>query len=210
MQIFNVEGPLFAFLNKMADLFVVNILFILCCIPVVTIGASCTAMYTVTLKMVHDKEGYLARSFFQAFKENFRQATTVWCIALFVLFISLADIRIFSTSGNEEYRLLLIGAFLLFFVTLLLLLFIFPLLAKFSNSLKQTVKNAFLMEARHLPFTLCILVISAVPPVITALLPQSMGFVYILWLLFGFSLTAYANSFFFEFKIFNHYISDED
>lgn len=210
MQIFNVNGPVFSFLNKMADLFIINILFVLCCIPVVTIGASCTAMYTVTLKMVRDEEGYLARSFFQAFKDNFRQATIVWVIALLVLFVSLADIRIFSTPGNEQYRFLLVGAFLLFFLTFLLLLFTFPLLAKFSNSLKQTVKNAFLMEARHLPFTFCILAFTAVPPVITAMLPRSLGFVYILWLLFGFSLTAYANSFLFEYKIFPHYIPSED
>lgn len=210
MKIFNVEGPVFAFLNKMADLCIVNILFILCCLPVVTVGASFTAMYTVTLKMVCDEEGYLVRSFFRAFRANFRQATIVWCAALVVLFVSLADIRIFSAPGNGQYRFLLVGAFLLFFVTLLLLLFTFPLLAKFSNSLKQTVKNAFLMEARHLPFTICILVITAAPPVITSLLPQSMGFVYILWLLFGFSLTAYANSFFFAYKIFPHYIPSED
>ena len=56
---FNFEGPVFTFLSRLADLFWLNLLFIVCCIPVITIGAATTALYYVTLKMAKDEEGYI-------------------------------------------------------------------------------------------------------------------------------------------------------
>ena len=97
MSIFNMDGPVFRFLNKMADLCILNLIFLLCCLPIITIGASVTALYSVTLKMSRDQEGYIARSFFKAFKANFKQATSIWIPSLLLLFIMLADIRIDSS-----------------------------------------------------------------------------------------------------------------
>ena len=210
MRIFNIDGPLFSFLNKMADLCILNLLFLLCCLPVITIGASYTALYTMTLKMAYNKEGYIAKGFFKAFKDNFKQSTLIFIPALLVIFFMLADIRIFSAPGNSQYRVLLIGAYLILFLTAMFLLFVFPITAKFSNTTIQTVKNTFFMELRHLPYTVCVFLIAAVPAIITVLLPKSLSFVYMLWLLFGFSLTAYGNSFIFAYKIFPHYIDNEE
>ena len=69
-KVFNFEGPVFSFLSRLADLFWLNLLFVICSIPVITIGASSTALYYVTLKMAKDEEGYITRSFFKSFKEN--------------------------------------------------------------------------------------------------------------------------------------------
>lgn len=206
MNFFNVDGPVFTFLNRMADLFIVNVLFILCCLPVFTIGASITAMYTVTLKMARNREGYIVRSFFKAFKDNFKQATIIWIPSLVVLVIMLVDIRILNVAGNENLYPMLIGSLVISFAVILILMYVFPVLAKFENTTARTVKNAFLMESRHLPYTLCILLINVVPVVIITMLPRSLSFVYMLWLLFGFSLTALCNSYIFDYKIFSHYI----
>lgn len=210
MRIFNIDGPFFSFLNKMADLCILNLLFLLCCLPIITIGASCTALYTITFRMVENREGYIAKSFLTAFKENFKQSTIVWIPSLLLLFFMLADIRIFSSSENSQYRLLLIGAYLILFLIFMFLLFIFPVIARFSNTTSQIVKNSFLMELRHLPLTFCILLISVLPAVLTALLPRSLSFIYMLWILFGFSLTALCNSYLFLHHIFNRYAKTED
>ena len=71
-RIFDVEGPLFSGLSRLADLFWLNVLFIVCSIPIFTIGASATALYYVTLKMVKNEECYITKSFFRSFKQNFR------------------------------------------------------------------------------------------------------------------------------------------
>ena len=210
MHFFNIDSPFFTFMNRMTDLFVVNILFLICCIPVITIGASASAMYSITLKMAENTEGYILKSFFKAFKTNFKQATLVWIPSLLILFFMTADIRIFSTDSNKQYQFLLIGAFLILIVLFVILLYYFPLLSKFQNSTVQLLKNAGIMSIKHLPFTLCIIAITVLPPIITVMLPNSLSFVYMLWLLFGFSLTAFCNSFIFNSCIFSHYIKQDD
>ena len=81
-RIFNMDNKFFVFMGRVADLMILNILCIICCIPIITIGASVTAMYYVTLKMARNEESYIVRSFFKSFKENFKQATVIWLVAL--------------------------------------------------------------------------------------------------------------------------------
>ena len=78
MNIFNPDSPIMRFLSRLFDLIVLNALFIICCLPVVTIGASITAMYSVTLKMIRNEECYIVRGFFSSFKKNFKTATLLW------------------------------------------------------------------------------------------------------------------------------------
>ena len=75
-RIFSLDSPLFSFLNKVADLILLNILTMICCLPIITIGASMTALHYVVLKMVRDEESYIVRSYFKSFRQNFKQATS--------------------------------------------------------------------------------------------------------------------------------------
>ena len=209
MSIFNMDGPVFRFLNKMADLCILNLIFLLCCLPIITIGASVTALYSVTLKMSRDQDGYIARSFFKAFKANFKQATSIWIPSLLLLFIMLADIRIYSSSNAGKYQPLLIGAYLIFILITFMLIFAFPVLAKFKNTTGNIIKNAFLMGIGSFQWTLCILVILIVPAVLTLMIPANLSFIYMLWLLFGFALIALCTSYIFDYKIFPKYIKVE-
>lgn len=209
MKFFNIDGPVLSFLNKMADLIILNILFLICCLPVFTIGASVTAMYYVTLRMVRDHEGYIARNFFNSFKENFRQATLIWIPSLLIIIILMLDIRLFSADPGITYQPVIIGAYLLLFLMFFLLTCIFPVLSRFSNTTGQVVKNAFLIGLSNLPYTVCILLIQIIPLVLTAMAPLKYSFIFLLWLLFGFSLIAYVCSFLFEYKLFKKYLPDE-
>ncbi len=102
-KLFNIDSPVMRFLGKVADLMILNLVTLVCCIPIVTIGASLTAMHYVLLKMVRDRECYIVRSFFKSFKANFKQATVIWLIILLVLVIFAADLRIINASGSEEH-----------------------------------------------------------------------------------------------------------
>ena len=208
---FNFEGPVFTLLSKFADLIWLNLLYIICCLPVITIGAATTAMYYVTLKMAKDEEGYISKAFFKSFKDNFKQATGIWLIYAVILFVLVSDIVItgggsltvmFNSEGLSNVLLVIIGV--VGIIIIMTLTYVFPILAQFDNSIKNTIRNSFLISIRHLPFTIAMVVISIVPWVIIYMSPAAMLLIFI-----AFSLVAYINSKFFV-KIFKNYMPKED
>ena len=97
-RLFSLDSPLFSFLSKVADLIILNILVMICCIPIVTVGASLTALHYVVLKMVRNEDSYIVRSYFKPFKQNFRQATVIWLIMLLIFAVLLGDAFILRFS----------------------------------------------------------------------------------------------------------------
>ena len=208
-RFFNMDNKFFVFMGKVADLCMLNLLCIACCIPVVTAGASLTALYYVTLKMVRNEEAYIFRSFFKSFKENFKQATIINVIMLIVAVLLYLDTNIAGNMGQTTGKILrmIFAVFTLLYV--MVLLYVYPVLAKFYNSIKNTFKNAFLMAIRHLPFTFLMLLICACP-ILILFIPsfQIQMSLILLFILFGPAVIAYANSHFFV-KIFDRYIPKE-
>ena len=209
-KVFNFEGPLFNFLSRLADLFWLNLLYILCCIPVITAGAATTALYYVTLKMVKDEEGYITKSYFKAFKDNFVQATVIWIIFLVIAAVMFMDLRIanggnvadiFNDSAVSNVVIVSVGVMII--VLLMTGTYVFPLLAQFDNTVKNTIKNAFLLSIRHLPYTFLMIVIAAIPVVLIWFSPALLLLVLIM-----FSAIAYINSKFFN-RIFVLYMPKE-
>ena len=98
-RFFDLESPIMRTLNRVADLMILNLLMIVCCIPVITVGASVTAMHYVILKMVRGEEGYLVKGFFKSFAANFKQATLIWLLMMVVIAVYVGDALIFSFSG---------------------------------------------------------------------------------------------------------------
>lgn len=208
-QFFNMDNKFFVFMGKVADLCMLNLLCIVFCIPVITAGASLTALYYVTLKMVRNEEAYIFRSFFKSFKQNFKQATIINVIMLIAAAILYLDTNIARNMGQTAGKVLgmIFAVFTLLYV--MILLYVYPVLAKFYNSIKNTFKNALLMAIRHLPFTFLMLVICACPLVIFFIPSIQMQMTLILlFILFGPAVIAYGNSHFFV-KIFDKYIPKE-
>lgn len=208
-RFFNMDNKFFVFMGKVADLCMLNLLCIACCIPVVTAGASLTALYYVTMKMVRNEEAYIFRSFFKSFKENFKQATIINVIMLIVAVLLYLDTNIAGNMGQTTGKILrmIFAVFTLLYV--MVLLYVYPVLAKFYNSIKNTFKNAFLMAIRHLPFTFLMLLICACP-ILILFIPsfQIQMSLIMLVILFGPAVIAYGNSHFFV-KIFDKYIPKE-
>lgn len=209
-RFFNMDNKFFSFMGKVADLCILNLVCILCCIPVVTAGASLTALYYVTLKMIRNEEAYIFRSFFQSFKQNFRQATVINLIMLAAAFVLYLDTKIVGGMETSTGKVLGIIFALFTLIYLIVFLYVYPLLAKFYNSIKNTFKNAFLMGIRHLPYTFLMLVICACPLLIL-LIPsfQVLSIMLMLFVLLGPAVIAYCNSWFFV-RIFDKYIPEEE
>lgn len=210
-KIFSLDSPFVQFMNRVADIMWLNILFVLCCIPVITIGASVTAMYYVTLKMVRNEESYITKSFFRSFKLNFRQATVIWLIlaaagGLLAFDYAIMTGRMGVNIGNStlacvmQVLLIAVSIFYIFTAT-----FVFPVLSKFYNSVKNTIKNAFIMSIRHFPVTLACIAVGIVVVLLIIYVPIMI----MLSIFLLFSLAAYANSFLFV-RVFDKYIPVEE
>ena len=159
---FNYNNKFFHAVNKILNVCFISILWIVCCIPIFTVGASTTAMYYTVNKVVHHNRSYVFTEFFPAFKRNFKQSTCIWLIVFFSGLIFRLDAYImknyFLKAGS------MIGNLYIFFNVLLVFefiwcMYIFPNIAKFENSNRQIMKNAALMAVAHLPWTLLIVVI---------------------------------------------------
>ncbi|HIT90331.1 MAG TPA: DUF624 domain-containing protein [Candidatus Merdenecus merdavium] len=205
---FNMDSKFFTFMTRVADLMLLNIVWILCCIPIVTIGAATTAMHYVTLKMVKNEEAYIVKSFFRSFKENFKQSTIIWLIMLALGIIFGADLAIMKYMTTGIISILKYFIFALLLIYLFVLIYVFPLQSKFVNTIKNTMKNALLMSIRHLPWTVLILIITFGPTLLMQFIPTLFTYGILVFFLVGFSLTAFINSFIFS-KIFDQYVPEE-
>lgn len=187
-RIFNLDSPLSRFLSRMADLMWLNILALVCCIPIFTIGASLTALNYVALKMVRNEEGYIRESFFKSFKQNFKQATLIWLIMLAALILLACDFYIIRMAPS-----LFPGWIkaVLFAITMLLLIgtmYVFPVLARFENNTKDIFKNSLFMGILSLPKTILMVICWIVPVAIGLVFYQILP----LALALGMSLPAYG------------------
>lgn len=208
MSFFDSDSIFFSLMQKLFWLMVLNVIFIVMCVPVVTIGASCTALGCATIRMHQGQDRSLLKVYWRAFVLNFRQATLAWLPMMFIIGMSVYDFFLSAQLGGAHLALrYLLLAILL--IVLLLLSYIFPLLGRFENTLRQTVKNAVLMSLRHLPWTLMIMVVELFPAVMYVFgQPRTAAGVLVLMLICGFSGISYLCSWFFEYKIFPCYIPE--
>lgn len=208
-RIFNMDNKFFTFMGHVADLVILNLLFIVCCIPIVTIGPAITALYYVTLKMARGEESYIVRPFFKSFKENLKQGIIIWLIVLALILILVCDFLIMSQASGQIYTVVKYGLALIALVLAMVTLYVFPLLAKFDNTIKGTFRNAMLMSIRHLPKTFLMLLIPVAAVIITLLTEQTLCYGILCWILVGFALMALVDSWFFA-GIFDLYIPKEE
>lgn len=209
-RFFNMDNKFFVFMGRVADLILLNLLCVVCCIPIITAGASITAMFYVTLKMVRNEESYIFRSFFKSFKDNFKQSLIINLIMLLVAALLYFDMVIVGGMEGTIKQVLFVAFMAILLLYAMLFMYIYPVLAKFYNSIKNTFINAFLMSLRHLPYTFLMIVITVLPIGIFWI-PSAMvqSTLLMLFVLFGFAAIAYANSHFLV-KIFDKYIPKEE
>ncbi len=172
-KFFDMHGKVFNALTKLANLLWLNILTVICCIPVVTAGASLTAMYNVTMAMTRDEESYITKSFFKAFKSNFLQATAMWLIVLAGVVVLLLDIHIVGNYLPQFASIMLIPMCAIFLILVAIYLYAFPLQAFFNNTIRGTLGNSLKLAVAHLPYTIIFVLLQAMPWVIIILMSNA-------------------------------------
>ncbi len=195
MKLFNPDSRIMIFLSRVADLVILNILWLVCCVPVVTIGASTTAMYHVIRHWQKDSVSSIMRDFFQSFKEDFKQATPVYLILLIpTAAVVMNAMLIFNPENSTAVPSYLL---VIWFISALILLFIssfvYPVMAFFADSIFKTLRNAMVLALANLPRTILISILNLLPVI---LLFVNLSFFLqssIFWLLIGGALVAYLN-----------------
>lgn len=199
--LFNLDNGFFRFMGKVCDMILLDILTLILCIPIVTIGPALTALYYVTLKIVRDEEGYVFKSFFKSFLQNFKQGFLLELIVAAAAVILYFDIGVvynwMAQDGSVLIRLLfyaLVGLALLSVVTVV---YIFPILAKFDNPVKKVLLNSVMMAVRHLPNSIFMVVVIVAAGISV--------YIYPIMIFFVIGLAAFINSFVMR-RIFDNYI----
>lgn len=165
MKLFSVDGPLYQFFSRLLDMLKLNFLWLLFSLPVVTIGASTAAAFSITLKMVDEREGYIARQFFTAFKANLRQGIPTGLLNLFFVYALYLDFQLFhAVEGNPIYFLILgiVGSVMCFGY----FIYTYALMARYENTLLKTLKNSMDISVKYFGRTIMIAVVLAVEIVI--------------------------------------------
>ena len=184
-----MDSPLMRAMTIIADLFWLNVLTLICCIPIITAGASLTAMHYMALKIVRSEENHLTKSFFKAFKENFKQSTIIWLIILAVSVVLGVDIYIMITRLITFPMVVEVVIIVIAILALMTFAFVFPLQAKFANPVLRTFKNALIISLMQFPKTIAMIAlnVAGVAMVFSVrLLPVAM--------FFGISGPAYAGA----------------
>ncbi|WP_313130044.1 YesL family protein [Anaerocolumna sp.] len=186
-NLFNPENSFWEFMTNMTNILFVGLIWLICCIPIITIGASTTALYDYTLKMADNREGYVLKSFFKTFKNNFVKSTLLWIFMLLGAGFLVIDGYICLRMGTQTGKFLFFAIAAIGIMYFIICVYLFPVLAYFQMNVKEVVKNACIMGVGNLPITILIIIILAIGGLIIYTAP------YFIFALVSFA--AYVSSF---------------
>lgn len=190
---FSPDSKFMQIIGRITDLVLLNIVFLLTCLPVFTIGAAVTAMYTICFRLMREEYSGIIRPYFQAFKANFKQGTVLWGIFLLVSVPAVYYLtQLLGITGIFRYTAIVF--FLILALSLMTAGYAFPWISQFENSTIQTLKNALILSISHLPKSLCILVINLLPAIVFFINGELFLQVSFLWVALYFAAAAYMNT----------------
>ncbi|XCP85689.1 YesL family protein [Roseburia hominis] len=190
----NIENPFFEFMGRLGDLALVNILFLICSLPVVTIGASLAAMYECFRRMREGEFVSAFRDFMGVFRESFKKATPIWLLMLATGAVLVFDLTFLGQAGTRGIWGIVgmvTGALMLLWE--MVFAFLFPVVIWEEGSLKEKLVRSLYLAVRNLPYTLLMVAMNIILPVCIVLGDYFMGLVTPIYVVAGFGLIAFAD-----------------
>lgn len=188
--LFHPESRLVRLMTLITNLICLNLLWIIGCIPVITAGASTTAMYSVIFAYLTGRDDAVLKPFCRAFRENFKQVTPIWLLHLLVAAGLCAGV-FYMTLGVEAWIKVIFWTVLLIYVAASS--YFYPLLARFCTTWKAALFNSFALTFRHLLTSASIVIINGLPLALILIAPELFWKLILAWTLIGFSLCAYLS-----------------
>ena len=188
---FNTESSLFEFLGTFTDFVGLNLIFLITCIPIITIGPALSALYTVTLREARGEHGYFISTYLKAFKANIKNGIILFLIYLLAGAVLLFNLIFWYNSGSTPGNIIFIILAVISVCYVISIFYVFALNARYENSIKQTIYNAFFLPFSSPLFTLLIVAIPATALLLAWLTPV----LRVILLLFGAAFITYCESF---------------
>ena len=192
---FDSDSWIMVKLGQLGDLIIANLLFVITSIPLITLGASTTALYAV---MKGPDENVYSSSvfkhYFRAFFANFKKSTMILLILLIPGAIVLVNLYILLAGLMENSVLNYILCAIPIVVFVFAWNYVFPLTAKFENTIRGTFANAFVLSVLHLPTTVALTVLNLIPLAVFLLFTNFFYKTLVVWVLLVFALIAKINS----------------
>lgn len=190
--LFSLENPLMQFLSLLCDLMILNVLFLISCLPVFTIGAAICGMNKACQAVVMDDERSMIKLYFSGFKSSFKQATVAWLVTLAVIaglvcywFLVTNFIR--GTLAAVVLILMVVIAV----IALSILSYLYPLITRYNNTLREHLRNASILTITRPLLTICLLIMNAAPFILPIISLQSFLRFLFVWFLVGFAFLCY-------------------
>ncbi len=192
-SLFSLDNPVIHFLSEVGDMIIANLLFLICSIPIVTMGASWAALMKITQTIAAQEDQMLLSAFFRAFRENFRQATAAWLLLLVFLVGMLGNYFLIAayTAGSVQTILKAVLAVVTVFV-LGIGAHLFPLIVRYNNGLKQHLVNAVVLCVIKLPKTLLMVFVNLLPLVVAYFSLNTFMATLVFWIFIGFSFSCFV------------------
>jgi len=162
-SMFRIDGPVYGFLKRLTNIMTLSFYWLICCIPIFTIGPATAAMYYVSLKIARHEDPPITRSFFHSFKDNFKKCTLLTLLFIVIAVVLYLDYWILSDMTGTMKSVMSVILVFFGFCFVLIATYTFPLLAQFENTIRQTLKNALLLAIRYLPRTILMIVYNLIP-----------------------------------------------
>ena len=202
-RIFNADNVVFRFFSTLGYVWWLHILWLICSLPVITLGASTTALCYSCMKL-RKQEGYATKNFFTSFRENFKQSTILFLLFAAAGGVLIADIILSNQMGNQMGRLLKGGAVVLLVPYSITLLYVFAVQARFVNPVAKTIQYAFVLASRYFGYTIQLAILAG----LALYLNTTIILANFITLSIGIGVLAYFMSAYYN-RIFAHYIPEE-
>lgn len=194
-RLFNQDNPIMRFLGRAFDMMILNLLFIVCSLPIFTIGASLSALHYTCLKMKDPDEGYVHKNFFKSFKMNFKQGTVLWLIMLVIGLLLFFETRMAVQITEGPVKLIRTMIMIATVLWYMVMSWTFALQSRFVNTIGHTLRNAALLTFAKAPRSIAMVLIFIAEVLFVTRASSIVLSYFILWLLmFGFSVQVLINT----------------
>lgn len=182
MKFWAIDSPVMRVLGRLGDIIILNMIFVAGCIPVITIGTSLSALYTVAMKMARGEDPSVWKEFWKAYKRNFKPATICWLIMAVIAILLFVDFRLIGVlKGSGMYSIMRVVLAVILGTWILMFQYLFPYIARFENGIFATLRNALLLAAAHIPSTIVIVGLSVGSVILTLFTSRSFVVASIIW-----------------------------
>lgn len=178
-------------MGRLSDLMILNFLWIIFSLPIITIGASTAALYKMMFEIINNDEGYIIKSFYKAFRENLKKGIFLWISIIAVSFVLIVNLLFWIRYKNLLGYFSVTCTMFMIFIFLITSSYVFPVLSKSQNGILNTIRDSFILSMKYLPYSLGVITITGLFIIIPVIVPLS-----ILFMIFiGFSFCALFNSY---------------